>query len=112
MWLALEVKLSNFCIPGEKGEGLTIWYLCGRAFMESHLPAFKEKNSQLEVVSELIRGQHPHLKAFYSKDDSFLSRYLYIRGQYPILHTLISVPFCKKEKTLKNVLRPIMNFCY
>lgn len=35
--------------------------------MESHLPAFKEKNPQLEVVTELIRGQHPHLKAFYSK---------------------------------------------
>jgi len=35
--------------------------------MESHLPAFKEKNPQLEVVIELIRGQHPHLKGFYSK---------------------------------------------
>ncbi|XP_062171799.1 large ribosomal subunit protein mL43-like isoform X2 [Alnus glutinosa] len=36
-----------------------------RAFMELHLPAFKEKNPQLEVVDELIRGQHPHLKGFY-----------------------------------------------
>ncbi|KAK7275520.1 hypothetical protein RIF29_16639 [Crotalaria pallida] len=36
-----------------------------RAFMESNLPAFKEKNPQLEVVTELIRGQHPHLKGFY-----------------------------------------------
>ncbi|MQL76530.1 hypothetical protein Taro_008922 [Colocasia esculenta] len=36
-----------------------------RAFMESHLPAFKEHNPQLEVVTELIRGQHPHLKGFY-----------------------------------------------
>ncbi|KAF1890111.1 hypothetical protein Lal_00025444 [Lupinus albus] len=36
-----------------------------RAFMESHLPAFKEKNPQLEVITELIRGQHPHLKGFY-----------------------------------------------
>ncbi|KAK9997489.1 hypothetical protein SO802_022175 [Lithocarpus litseifolius] len=27
-----------------------------RAFMESHLPAFKEKNPQLEVATELIRG--------------------------------------------------------
>lgn len=35
--------------------------------MESHLPAFKEGNPQLEVVTELIRGQHPHLKGFYSK---------------------------------------------
>lgn len=35
--------------------------------MESHLPAFKEVNPQLEVDTEMIRGQHPHLKAFYSK---------------------------------------------
>ncbi|KAG5036738.1 hypothetical protein JHK82_017527 [Glycine max] len=35
--------------------------------MESHLPMFKEKNHQLEVATELIRGQHPHLKGFYSK---------------------------------------------
>lgn len=34
--------------------------------MDSQLPAFKEKNPQLEVVTELIRGQHPHLKGFYS----------------------------------------------
>ncbi|RWW75039.1 hypothetical protein BHE74_00016977 [Ensete ventricosum] len=38
-----------------------------RAFMETHLLAFKEKNPQLEVVTELIRGQHPHLKGSYSK---------------------------------------------
>ncbi|KAJ8504282.1 hypothetical protein OPV22_005168 [Ensete ventricosum] len=36
-----------------------------RAFMETHLPAFKEKNPQLDVVMELVRGQHPHLKGFY-----------------------------------------------
>jgi large subunit ribosomal protein L43 len=42
----------------------------GRAFMELHLPAFKEKNPQLEVVDELIRGQHPHLKGFYRKTPS------------------------------------------
>ncbi|XP_062171808.1 large ribosomal subunit protein mL43-like isoform X3 [Alnus glutinosa] len=41
-----------------------------RAFMELHLPAFKEKNPQLEVVDELIRGQHPHLKGFYRKTPS------------------------------------------
>jgi len=39
--------------------------------MESHLPAFKEKNPQLEVVTELIRGQHPHLKGQYSKPLAF-----------------------------------------
>ncbi|RWW37571.1 hypothetical protein BHE74_00057300, partial [Ensete ventricosum] len=40
--------------------------LNGRAFMETHLPAFKEKNPQLDVVMELVRGQHPHLKGFYT----------------------------------------------
>lgn len=35
--------------------------------MKTHLPSLKERNSQLEVVPELIRGQHPHLKGFYSE---------------------------------------------
>jgi hypothetical protein len=38
-----------------------------RAFMESQLPALKEKNPQLEVVTQLVRGQHPNLKGIYSK---------------------------------------------
>lgn len=38
-----------------------------RAFMERELPVFKQSNPQLEVETEMIRGQHPHLKAFYSK---------------------------------------------
>lgn len=38
-----------------------------RAFMENHLSALKEKNLQLEVITELARGQHPFLKALYSK---------------------------------------------
>ncbi|RAL37617.1 unnamed protein product [Cuscuta campestris] len=36
-----------------------------RAFMESHLPAFKDINPHLEVVTELNRGQHPYLKGLY-----------------------------------------------
>ncbi|KAM1023647.1 hypothetical protein EV1_044056 [Malus domestica] len=36
-----------------------------RSFMETYLPTFKEKNPQLEVITELIRGQHPHLKGLY-----------------------------------------------
>ena len=35
--------------------------------MEAHLPAFKEKNPHLEVVTELVRGQHPNLKGINSK---------------------------------------------
>jgi len=34
--------------------------------MESELPALKEKNPQLEVITELSRGQHPYLKGIYS----------------------------------------------
>ncbi|KAF6164414.1 hypothetical protein GIB67_025240 [Kingdonia uniflora] len=33
--------------------------------MESHLPALKNGNPQLVVETELNRGQHPLLKAFY-----------------------------------------------
>lgn len=33
--------------------------------METHLPSIQESNPRVEVVTELIRGQHPHLKAFY-----------------------------------------------
>lgn len=58
--------------------------------MESVLPTFKESNPQLEVVTELIRGQHPHLKAFYSK------RYYYqflIKLLYRLLCHCISVEF-------------------
>ncbi|CAI0394680.1 unnamed protein product [Linum tenue] len=35
-----------------------------RAFMDSRIPSFKEANPHLELETELIRGQHPHLKAF------------------------------------------------
>lgn len=40
-------------------------YEYGRAFIESNLPAYKDSNPQLEVITELSRGQHPCLKAFY-----------------------------------------------
>ena len=40
--------------------------------MESELPAFIEKNPQLEVVTELNRGYHPLLKGFYSKTSLFI----------------------------------------
>ena len=38
--------------------------------MDSELPAFREKNPQLQIVTDLIRGQHPHLKGFYSNSPS------------------------------------------
>ncbi|KAF7824794.1 54S ribosomal protein L51, mitochondrial-like [Senna tora] len=62
----LEKLIVSYCNwGGSSREEILSFSICGRAFMESNLPTFKEQNPQLEVVTELIRGQHPHLKAFY-----------------------------------------------
>ncbi|CAN1166836.1 54S ribosomal protein L51, mitochondrial [Linum perenne] len=51
-----------------------------RAFMESHLPTFKAENPHLKVETELIRGQHPHLKAFYKNNNE---RVVCVRNMTP-----------------------------
>ncbi|XP_039779393.1 54S ribosomal protein L51, mitochondrial-like isoform X2 [Panicum virgatum] len=47
----LQKLVVNYCDWGGSSRGI-------RAFMEAHLPAFKEKNPHLEVVTELVRENH------------------------------------------------------
>lgn len=54
----LKKLVVSYCNWGGSSRGI-------RAFMESELPALKEKNPQLEVITELSRGQHPYLKGIY-----------------------------------------------
>ncbi|KAK3148045.1 hypothetical protein QOZ80_3BG0289910 [Eleusine coracana subsp. coracana] len=54
----LQKLVVNYCDWGGSSRGI-------RTFMEQHLPAFRENNPHLEVVTELVRGQHPNLKGIY-----------------------------------------------
>uniref|UniRef100_A0A0D9XB89 Large ribosomal subunit protein mL43 n=1 Tax=Leersia perrieri TaxID=77586 RepID=A0A0D9XB89_9ORYZ len=54
----LQKLVVSYCDWGGSSRGI-------RAFMETHLPALKEKKLHLEVVTQLVRGQHPNLKGIY-----------------------------------------------
>ncbi|KAG8073958.1 hypothetical protein GUJ93_ZPchr0006g43743 [Zizania palustris] len=54
----LQKLVVNYCDWGGSSRGI-------RAFMETHLQVLREKNPHLEVVTELVRGQHPNLKGIY-----------------------------------------------
>ncbi|XP_019185752.1 PREDICTED: 54S ribosomal protein L51, mitochondrial-like isoform X2 [Ipomoea nil] len=54
----LQKLVVSYCDWGGSSRGL-------RVCMESHLPALKEVNPHLQVVTELNRGQHPFLKGLY-----------------------------------------------
>ncbi|KAK1290653.1 hypothetical protein QJS10_CPB18g00388 [Acorus calamus] len=69
----LQKLVISFCDISGSSRGI-------RAFMESHLPAFKERNPQLELLTELNRGRHPYLKALYRNKNE---RVVCIRNQEP-----------------------------
>ncbi|CAN6935526.1 unnamed protein product, partial [Brassica oleracea] len=54
----LQKLVVSYCNWGGSSRGT-------RAFMESELSALIQKNPQLEVATELSRGQHPYLKGIY-----------------------------------------------
>ncbi|KAL1351409.1 hypothetical protein AAHE18_06G094500 [Arachis hypogaea] len=76
------------------------------AAVESELPVFKEKNPQLEVVTELIHGQHPHLKAFYKNKNE---RVICVKNMDPedVLHHAMRLSNASERKVIKLRIRHV-----
>ncbi|XP_015945914.1 uncharacterized protein LOC107470987 [Arachis duranensis] len=100
----LQKLIVSYCNWGGSSRGI-------RAFMELELPVFKEKNPQLEVVTELIRGQHPHLKAFYKNKNE---RVICVKNMDPedVLHHATRLRNALGRKVIKLRTRHVTNKPY
>lgn len=54
----LKKLVVRYCDWGGSSRGI-------REFIQSHLPSFQKNNPQVEVVTEMMRGKHPHLRGYY-----------------------------------------------
>jgi len=54
----LQKLVVRYCDWGGSSRGI-------REFIQSHLPTFSHNNPQVEVVTEMMRGKHPHLRGYY-----------------------------------------------
>ncbi|XLS61089.1 hypothetical protein HN51_015317 [Arachis hypogaea] len=101
------VSYCNWAAAVEVTEPILTFVLNNnRASMESELPVFKEKNPQLEVVTELIHGQHPHLKAFYKNKNE---RVICVKNMDPedVLHHAMRLSNASERKVIKLRIRHV-----